>query len=100
MKKDITLEVNETCSFELESHTGGGYSWTVVSNDEDITEVQIKPCKPDQDSGPRPIGKGFPVKVEIKALAKGITIVLLEEKREWDKDTKPLNLCKLKITVK
>lgn len=86
--------------FELESHAGGGYFWTVVSNDEKITEVQIKPCKPNQDSAPRPIGKGFPVIVEIKALAKGNTFVILEEKRTWGKDTKPLNICKIKITIK
>ncbi len=100
MKKEITLEVNETFSFELESHTGGGYSWSVVSNDEVITEVHIKPCKTSQDIALSPIGKGVPVKVEIKALAKGNAVVRLEEQREWEKTAKPLNICKIIITIK
>ena len=99
MRKRITLKVNETRTFELESHEGGGYCWTVASNDENVTEVQIKRQKPAQEIAAAPLGKSFPSLVEIKALAKGKDIVLLEEKRVWEKDTKPLNNCKIYITI-
>jgi len=99
MRKRITLKVNETRTFELESHEGGGYCWTIASNDESVTEVNIKRHKPTQEIGTAPLGKSFPSLVEIKALAKGKAIVLLEEKRAWEKDIKPLNNCKIYITI-
>ena len=99
MRKRITIKVNETRTFELESHEGGGYQWSIASNDESVTEVQIKRHKPTQEISESPLGKSFPALVEIKALAKGKTIVLLEEKRAWEKDTKPLNNCKIYITI-
>lgn len=100
MRKRITLKVNETYAFELESHEGGGYLWKVVSNDDPITRVQIKPRETTQDMTANPIGKSFPVQVEIEAHAEGKSIVILEEKRTWEKDTKPLNICRISITVK
>ena len=59
MKKEIILKVSDTYVFELESHAGGGYSWTPVSNNEEITEVRLKSRKPDQDITLNPVGKGF-----------------------------------------
>ncbi len=101
MKKEITLQVNDTFVLELNSHTGGGYSWLLVSNDADITKVQFKACaSPELDIKQIPAGKSFPVTIEIKALSAGKSIVVLEEKREWEKNMKPLNICKLNITVK
>lgn len=100
MRKRITLKVNETRTFELESHEGGGYRWTIVSNDENVTHVQIKRHKPTQETSDVPLGKSFPALVEIKALAEGKSVVLLEEKRAWEKDIKPLNTCRIYITIK
>ena len=100
MKKEIILKVSDTYVFELESHAGGGYSCTPISNNEEITEVRLKSRKPDQGITLNPVGKGFPVEVEIKALAKGRSVVLLEEKRAWERETQPLNSCRIKITVK
>ena len=99
MRKRITIKVNETRSFELESHEGGGYRWTIASNDENVTEVQIKSLKPTQDIASVPLGKSFPALVEIKALAEGKVVILLEEKRAWEKDNKPLNTCRIYITI-
>ena len=99
MRKRITLKVNETRTFELESHEGGGYCWTIASNDESVTEVNIKRHEPTQEIATAPLGKSFPSLVKIKALAKGKAIVLLEEKRAWEKDIKPLNNCKIYITI-
>lgn len=99
MKKRITMKVNETRTFELESHEGGGYHWTIASNDESITEVRIKPHKPTQEPSSAPLGKSFPTLVEIKALAEGKVIVLLEEKRVWEKEISPLNTCRIYITI-
>ena len=99
MRKRITLKVDETRTFELESHEGGGYSWTLVSNDEKVTQVQIKRHQPTQENVVAPLGKSFPAHVEIKALAQGKTVVLLEEKRAWEKDVKPLNNCRIYITI-
>ena len=99
MRKRITIKVNETRSFELESHEGGGYRWTIASNDENVAEVQIKSLKPTQDIASVPLGKSFPALVEIKALAEGKAVILLEEKRAWEKDNKPLNTCRIYITI-
>jgi len=99
MRKRITLKVNHTYALELETHGGGGYLWSVASNDETVTEVQIVPRKPAHVNGLAPIGKSFPVQVEIKALAEGKTVVLLEEKRAWEKDIEPLNTCRIYITI-
>lgn len=99
MKKRITMKVNETRTFELESHEGGGYHWTIASNDESITKVRIKPQKPTQEPSATPLGKSFPTLVEIKALAEGKVIVLLEEKRVWEKEISPLNTCRIYITI-
>jgi len=99
MRKRITIKVNETRSFELESHEGGGYRWMIASNDENVTKVLIKSLKPIQDIALAPLGKSFPSLVEIKALAEGKSIVLLEEKRLWEKDIKPLNTCRIYITI-
>lgn len=99
MRKRITLKVNETRTFELESHEGGGYCWTIASNDENVTIVQIKRHKPTQEIAIAPIGKSFPALVEIKALAPGKSTILLEEKRAWEKDIKPLNNCRIYITI-
>lgn len=98
MYKRVTLGVNETRTIDLETHEGGGYLWSVVSNDESMTQVQISSQKPKNRVGP--IGKSFPIQVEIKALAKGKSIVVLEEKREWEKGINPLNTCKISITIK
>ena len=100
MKKRITLGIKETYTLELESHEGGGYLWSIVSNDDSITRVRIKPHKAKKDILANPIGKSLPIHVEIKALAKGKSIVVLEEKREWEKGINPLNTCKISITVK
>ena len=100
MRKRITIKVNETRTFELESHEGGGYQWSIASNDENVTQVQIKRHKPAQDQSAAPLGKSFPTLVEIKALAEGKSIILLEEKRAWEKDIKPLNTCRIYITIK
>ena len=69
MRKRITLKVDETRTFELESHEGGGYSWTIVSNDESVAQVQIKRHQPTQEIAATPLGMSFPALVEIKALA-------------------------------
>ena len=99
IRKRIALKVNDTYALELETHEGGGYLWSVASNDETVTEVQIVPRKPAQTKDLTPIGKSFPVQVEIKALAEGKTVVLLEEKRVWEKDIKPMNTCRIYITI-
>ena len=100
MRKRITLKVNSTYALELETHEGGGYLWSIASNDEAVTEVQIVPRKPTSDNIEVPIGKSFPIQVEIKALAEGKTTVLLEEKRSWETDVKPLNVCRISVTIK
>lgn len=100
IRKKITLKVNETRAFELESHEGGGYHWAIVSNDESLTQVQLKPQLPTYDDVPQPLGKSFPVLVEVKALTIGQSAVVLEEKRPWENDVKPLNICGINITIK
>lgn len=100
MKKEITLKLNEQYSFDLETHEGGGYSWTIVSNNETVTEVSLTPRLLEFDTEHLPIGKSAPVEVIIKAISKGSSKIVLEERREWEKKTKPLNSCKLNITVK
>ena len=98
MRKIISLNVNETLTFELESHEGGGYCWTIVTNDESVAKVKLKKQMPTRKVTDIPLGKSFPTLVEIKAVAPGKTTVLLEEKRSWEKD-KSLNVCKAYITV-
>lgn len=100
IRKRITLNVDETRAFALESHEGGGYLWAIVSNDESLTQVQLKPQLPTRDDVPQPLGKSVPVLVEIKALSMGKSAVVLEEKRPWEKDGKPLNICGISITIK
>lgn len=85
---------------ELESHEGGGYLWTIASNDEAITQVRIMPHESTQCAMTTPIGKSFPVRVEITALSEGESVVVLEEKRSWEMDVKPLNSYRINITVK
>lgn len=99
MRKRITLKADETRTFELESHEGGGYLWSVVSIDEYV-QVQLSKKTPSKDNEKQPLGKSFPVLVEIKALSEGQAIVVLEEKRPWEKDIKPLNTCRIYITIK
>ncbi len=100
MKKEIILRVNKTYSFELESHGGGGYSWLIVSNNEEVTEVQLKSNISEHDINLTPLGKNYPIEVEIKALAKGKSLIVLEERRVWESDATPLNYCKLIVTIK
>ena len=99
MRKRNTIKVNETRTIELESHEGGGYRWTIAANDKDVTQVQIKRHKPTQEIVAAPLGKSFPALIEIKALAEGKSVVLLEERRAWEKDIKPLNICRIYITI-
>lgn len=99
MKKEITLRLNESYTFDLETHGGGGYLWRVASCDESIAQVEIKPHKVSQDIATLPLGKSFPVQVLIKALAVGECTLILEERREWEKEAKPLNACTITITV-
>lgn len=94
------MSVNEIYSFELESHMGGGYQWTTASNDENITKIELTTQTSTKTIDSIPIGKSFPTQVEIKAIAKGKSVVVLEEKREWEEGKKPLNSFKLTITVK
>ena len=99
MRKRITLKADETRTFELESHEGGGYLWSVVSNDE-FVQVQLSKKTPSKGNGKQPLGKSFPVLVEIKGLSVGKAIVVLEEKRPWEKGIKPLNTCRICINIK
>lgn len=99
MRKRITLKADETRTFELESHEGGGYLWSVVSNDE-FVQVQLSKKMPSQDNEMQPFGKSLPVLVEIKGLSVGKAIVVLEEKRPWEKGNKPLNTCRIYINIK
>lgn len=94
------MNVNDTFTIELESHEGGGYSWTVASNDEEVIQVRFLPHEPKQGMEVTPIGKSAPVQVELKALAVGKSVVVLEEKRSWEIGVKPLNICRINITVK
>ncbi len=73
--------------------------WSVVSNDECV-KVQLSKKTPSKGNEKQPLGKSFPVLVEIKALSEGQSIVVLEEKRPWEKETKPLNNCRIYITIK
>lgn len=100
MKKEIILRINGTYSFQLESHGGGGYSWFIVSNNEEITEVILKSSVSEHDINLTPLGKNYPIEVEIKALAKGKSLIVLEERRGWEPDVPPLNSCKLIVTIK
>lgn len=100
MKKEIIMSVNEIYSFTLESHIGGGYLWTIVSNDEKITNIELTSQTSTKAIDSIPIGKSFPTQVDIKAIAKGKSVIILEEKREWEERKKPLNSFKLTITVK
>ena len=99
MRKRFKLKAGDTRTFELESHEGGGYLWSVVSNDECV-KVQLSKKTPSKDNEKQPLGKSFPVWVEITALSEGQAIVVLEEKRPWEKDIKPLNTCRIYITIK
>lgn len=100
MNKDIILKVNETYSFLLDSHGGGGYSWLIVLNNEEITEVQLKSSVSEHDINLTPLGKNYPIEVNIKALAKGQSFIVLEERRGWEPDATPLSSCKLIVTIK
>ena len=99
MRKIVSLQVNETRTIELESHEGGGYCWSIVSNDESVAKVQLKKHTPAKKGADIPLGKSFPTLVEIKAFAPGKSTILLEEKRSWEKDIDPLNICKIYITA-
>lgn len=99
-RRTLSLHVNDTFTLELESHEGGGYLWTIASNDEAVAQVRIVPRGSTQCATATPIGKSLPVRVEITALAEGKTVVVLEEKRSWEMDVKPLNIYKINITVK
>ena len=70
MRKRFKLKAGDTRTFELESHEGGGYLWSVVSNDECI-KVQLSKKTPSKGNEKQPLGKSFPVLVEIKALSEG-----------------------------
>ena len=100
MRKQITLNVNEIRTFELESHEGGGYLWTIVSNDDSIAKVQIKKQEPKRGVAATPLGQCYPTLVEIKALSPGKATILLEEKRSWEKDVRPLNTCRVYVISK
>lgn len=99
MRKRFKLKAGDTRTFELESHEGGGYLWSVVSNDECV-KVQLSKKMPLQDNEMQPFGKSLPVLVEIKGLSVGKAIVVLEEKRPWEKGIKPLNTCRIYINIK
>ena len=73
--------------------------WSVVSNDECV-KVQLSKKTPSQDNEKQPLGKSFPVWVEIKAHSEGQAIIVLEEKRPWEKGIKPLNTCRIYINIK
>ena len=77
MRKRFKLKVGDTRTFELESHEGGGYLWSVVSKDECV-KVQLSKKMPLQDNEMQPFGKSLPVLVEIKGLSVGKAIVVLE----------------------
>ena len=79
MRKRFKLKAGDTRTFELESHEGGGYLWSVVSNDECV-KVQLSKKTPSKDNEKQPLGKSFPVLVKIKAHSEGQAIVVLEEK--------------------
>lgn len=100
MRKRLTLRVNEIRTFELEGHEDGGYCWTIVSNDESVAKVQIKKPATKREVTEIPLGKSFPTLVEIQAFASGQSIIHLVEKRAWEKDVRPLNSCRVYITVK
>lgn len=99
-RRTLSLHVNDTFTSELESHEGGGYLWTIASNDEAVTQVRIMPRESTQCATAPPIGKSLPVRVEITALAEGKSVVVLEEKRSWETGVKPLNVYRINITVK
>ena len=98
-KKSITLKPDEIASFQLETHEGGGYLWRVVSNNEPVVKVQIKPLQQARAIKAAPIGKSFPVEVELQALAAGEATIVLEERRGWEKDSEPLNVCTITVTI-
>ena len=99
MDKAISIRPGETYSFDLETHVGGGYLWRVATNDEKVARVQILPHKATNSLNEQPLGKSLPVAVEIRALAVGETTILLEERREWEKDSEPLNVCRVELRI-
>lgn len=99
MTLSIDLKPNETHSFDLETHAGGGYLWRVVENDGDLAEVQLKPHTAPYDIHANPIGRSLPVSVEIKALRIGEGTIRLEERRSWEKGGEPLNECIVTIRI-
>lgn len=99
MTKTITLKPGESCTFDLETHAGGGYLWRVVSFDEELVEVQIKQHAAAYNIHSDPIGRSLPVSVELKALKAGEASIRLEERRSWEKDSTPLNICRVEVRV-
>ena len=99
MKKEVTLRVKESYAFDLETHGCGGYLWRVAANDESLLRVEIHPHKVSEDISDIPLGKSFPVRVELTALAVGECDVLLEEVKSWEKDANAMNRCSVKVTI-
>ena len=106
MKKEFTLKVGETATFELESHAGGGYLWQVVSTEEgdstgspQVAQVKLKVGGTPYDIKTSPIGKGLPTIVEIKAMRAGTCTAVLEERRSWERDGEALNVCEMAVRI-
>ena len=99
MDRTITLRPGESCTFDLETHAGGGYLWRVVSSDDELVEVQIRQHAAAYNIHSDPIGRSLPVSVELKALKAGEASIRLEERRSWEKAGAALNECRVKINI-
>ena len=99
MTKTITLNPGESCTFDLETHAGGGYLWRVVSCDEELVGVQIKQPAAAYNIHSDPIGRSLPIRVELKALKAGEVSIRLEERRSWENGGEPLNECRVELRI-
>ena len=106
MKKEFTLKVGETATFELESHGGGGYLWRVVSTGggdstglPQVAQVKLKVGGTPYDIKTSPIGRSLPTIVEIKAMRAGTCTAVLEERRSWEREGEALNVCEMAVRI-
>lgn len=93
----VSLGAGDTLLVRLESTPGTGYGWQVTGTDAKLLKQLGEPVL--EDSGKHLPGAPQHQAFRFKALAVGVTTLVLHYVRPWEKNKPPARIYKLQVTI-
>jgi predicted secreted protein len=94
--QQLSVNVGDKIIVKLLDHSTAGYRWSITQLDTNlITKLEDKYIEPKSKN----LGAAGKRKFTLEALNSGTTDVILEEKRQWEAEEKPVSTFKINVLI-